>query len=49
MTESLVQEKIALLNGYEESSEQFQYCYEKIIFDIVKTKDLFTVVRKEYQ
>ncbi|SMQ61242.1 hypothetical protein SAMN05444673_0491 [Bacillus sp. OV166] len=47
MTESFVQEKIALLNRYEESSEQFQSCYEKIIFDIVKTKDLFTVVRKE--
>jgi hypothetical protein len=42
-----IQEKIALSNNYNEMSEQYHSLYEEIITDIVKSKDLYTIVRNE--
>lgn len=42
-----LQERISLLNSYDEMSEQHHDLYEGIMKDIVKSKELYTIVRKE--
>ncbi len=47
MTINKVQEKIALSNNFHELSEPYETLYEEIMKDIVTSKDLYTIVRKE--
>ncbi len=47
MADNKVQAKIALLNSYQENSDEYDSLYEEIMLDIAGSKDLYTILRKE--
>lgn len=46
MSKNIIQEKIKLLNNLDIKTEKFNKVYEEIIFDLVRSKELYSIVRK---